>query len=626
MSRRCTEPALSVSLFPFLAVLVCAMGALILLLLIITRQVRSEAVQQANQVLATPVETSEIESYFTPKVRPARIQVPEKSAPAEIPFSEEELKQITLAPDARQYDERLDGNQKQIELLKSQADALQHSVAQQKTIQTQMASVSRLLSQQENKSRELQTQLNSLSKRKMYLDEWQAEQQIASRKTDEEMRQLQGLLQKKQQQLKAQQKIASELEGKLEIVTYDGASGIRRKPIFVECLDGKIVFQPEQVELALKDDEGFSPGNHPLGFAVRALAEYRNQKNGTQQPAYVLLVVRAQGIKEFYTSRQILGVQGITFGYELVGQDQELYFSEQDPHAKKVLEDAIARARQQPKINRRSGFQLGPGRGMSGNRQAFSKPPLPGRSSGEFTNPGSVEDGTAGKLPQRMVSRGTDYNRLSSVPSYRTPSNRTGSRRRKRNRESGSKYPKQNTELSSRSNGHASAMQGSSENTDSSSRTSAREGSPTDQLKELIEQSGTPGSPMNSPLLKSLSSRARNLKRGNQSTLISIERNVTVHIHSKYLKLGTQEAVPISGNESEIGTQKMFLYLLEQEMSRWEAAPQGFRWIPGFRFVVAPGGNQVAFRLESVAKELSLGMKTSFTIGQQSPAKNIELR
>ena len=49
-TRRVGNP---VSLFPFLAVLVCAMGALIFLLLVVTRQiraeVRAEAIRDARQ-------------------------------------------------------------------------------------------------------------------------------------------------------------------------------------------------------------------------------------------------------------------------------------------------------------------------------------------------------------------------------------------------------------------------------------------------------------------------------------------------------------------------------------------------------------------------------------------------
>ena len=51
MSRRSSGPA--VALFPFLAVLLCAMGALILLLLILTREIREDATHSA---FAVPVE------------------------------------------------------------------------------------------------------------------------------------------------------------------------------------------------------------------------------------------------------------------------------------------------------------------------------------------------------------------------------------------------------------------------------------------------------------------------------------------------------------------------------------------------------------------------------------------
>jgi hypothetical protein len=46
----------SVSLFPFLAVLVCAMGALIFLLLVVTRQIRAEA--RAVAIQEADAETS----------------------------------------------------------------------------------------------------------------------------------------------------------------------------------------------------------------------------------------------------------------------------------------------------------------------------------------------------------------------------------------------------------------------------------------------------------------------------------------------------------------------------------------------------------------------------------------
>ncbi|MBC7964399.1 MAG: hypothetical protein H7Z17_00620, partial [Fuerstia sp.] len=71
MTRR--RPQISISLFPFLAVLVCAMGALILLLLVMTRKIRHEqsggdaplAVVAAPPVAANPDRGQEIASLET---------------------------------------------------------------------------------------------------------------------------------------------------------------------------------------------------------------------------------------------------------------------------------------------------------------------------------------------------------------------------------------------------------------------------------------------------------------------------------------------------------------------------------------------------------------------------------
>ena len=62
MSRRARHQT-TVSLFPFLAVLLCAMGALLVLLVITTRQIRDDVIREAS---ARPLET--------PKPEPADIE------------------------------------------------------------------------------------------------------------------------------------------------------------------------------------------------------------------------------------------------------------------------------------------------------------------------------------------------------------------------------------------------------------------------------------------------------------------------------------------------------------------------------------------------------------------------
>lgn len=54
MSRRARQNT-SVSLFPFLAVLLCAMGALLVLLVITTRQIREDAIRVAEEKKSQPI-------------------------------------------------------------------------------------------------------------------------------------------------------------------------------------------------------------------------------------------------------------------------------------------------------------------------------------------------------------------------------------------------------------------------------------------------------------------------------------------------------------------------------------------------------------------------------------------
>src|SRR5687767_1202487 len=57
MSRRSTSH--SVSLFPFLAVLMCALGALILLLLVTAGRIRDEAVAKAHEAMQLALSVAE---------------------------------------------------------------------------------------------------------------------------------------------------------------------------------------------------------------------------------------------------------------------------------------------------------------------------------------------------------------------------------------------------------------------------------------------------------------------------------------------------------------------------------------------------------------------------------------
>ena len=69
MSRRARQNT-SVSLFPFLAVLLCAMGALIVLLVITTRQIRDDALRVAEKKRTDAVAKQEDREEVTPEKCP----------------------------------------------------------------------------------------------------------------------------------------------------------------------------------------------------------------------------------------------------------------------------------------------------------------------------------------------------------------------------------------------------------------------------------------------------------------------------------------------------------------------------------------------------------------------------
>jgi hypothetical protein len=132
------------------------------------------------------------------------------------------------------------------------------------------------------------------------------------------------------------------------VVPYDGPNATRRRPIYIECRGNAVLLQPEGVELVPEDFAGMlGPGN-PLAAALRATREYlarlaaAGDKSGEPYP---LLLVRPDGIESYYAARAALDSWGSEFGYELVGADWTLKFSEPDPQLIQLTRQVVAEAR-----------------------------------------------------------------------------------------------------------------------------------------------------------------------------------------------------------------------------------------------------------------------------------------
>ncbi|MFP6770006.1 MAG: hypothetical protein VB859_17650, partial [Planctomycetaceae bacterium] len=226
-TRRANSP---VSLFPFLAVLVCAMGALIFLLLIATRriraEVRAETFDEAQRVVAaveTPriVDPSEPESE--PELNPVPLprtviaEMPPPPAP-ELPRVDWDHLLRDLQRRRQQRHAAMENRSRSLALIttrQQQADEL----LQQLRGETQIL---------ERRRADLETRLGPLHER--------------ARTLREDLKELDLEIRQSRRRREA-------VETRFAFLPFDGVSGTHRRPIFIECHPDRIEFASEKIGL-----------------------------------------------------------------------------------------------------------------------------------------------------------------------------------------------------------------------------------------------------------------------------------------------------------------------------------------------------------------------------------------
>ncbi len=295
MRRRVTrKPAVQVSLFPFLAVLICTMGALIVLLIMVVQQARASAHAVAEAAIV------------------------EEVAPSEEALIEE---------DYQWQQEVLEGLREE---------------------KTQKIAKARLaLSHLEEHLRELKTTWKNLQARAEALS---LVEQDRGREAEDDTRQLAELrtaIAEIQNEIAAAQKELASRPKSFAIVPYEGPNGTRRRPLFIECTGQGVMLQPEGILLRAEDFNGMlGPGN-PLDAALRAKREYYARVVGAQQVGepYPLIIVRPDGVMAYVAARAAMKAWDDEFGYELVEQDVELSYPPADPNLGQELVDVVRQAR-----------------------------------------------------------------------------------------------------------------------------------------------------------------------------------------------------------------------------------------------------------------------------------------
>ncbi|HVX10394.1 MAG TPA: hypothetical protein VHC22_04400 [Pirellulales bacterium] len=314
MKRRsaANQQAAGVSLFPFLAVLLCTMGALIVVLVVIARHAQIQVAQAAKVAAAAAAE------------------------------SELGLKRSELQWRIDELTKSRDGTQK---------------ILDDKQIE---------LSHIEEHSRRIRDKLDALAAARETFDE------LASGdvKENEELKKLLAKLHVEADRTRIE---INELRNKsgpggtsYAIIPYHGPNETRRRPIYVECRKEGIILQPEGIVLTMQDfavDAG--PGN-PLAMALRTAGEYHRRKLAGAGAPYPLFLIRPDGIEMSYVGRMAIMSWGAEFGYELIGQDWPLEYPSPDPMLKLSMQQAVeeGRRRQQflvhaaPRLTRGTGGHI----------------------------------------------------------------------------------------------------------------------------------------------------------------------------------------------------------------------------------------------------------------------------
>ncbi len=301
MTGRSSTLQPTVSLFPFLAVLICTMGALIMLLVLFMEQARQAGVQSQDL-------------------------------------------------------ERLQKEHQEIQM------AIEDQTWRREVLQQQRAELLAQLSQQreqlahlEAHIRELETELEKV---RTQIEKWKTlhqHRQDTSRELDKRREELERKLAAAKAAWEEARQRAANRTARYRIVPYPGPNGTTRRPIYLECTAQGVILQPENIVLPVEDFEEPLGAGNPLDTALRTAARYYRQHSadGNEQP-YPLLIVRPDGVLAYAAARQAMVSWEEELGYELVSAELLLDYPPPDPQLAQLLEQAIREARQRQLALRRA--------------------------------------------------------------------------------------------------------------------------------------------------------------------------------------------------------------------------------------------------------------------------------
>ena len=304
--RRKKRSQLSVSLFPFLAVLICTLGVLIVMLVMAVKSADDQANQaQSDDDAEKQSQLDLVEEALALK----EIQI--RGAKSVRPDA---LDRMRLARNNRSYLED------EIRKLKREFEGVGEQLVE--------------LERQSNVAPQDVPKFSDVESN-AFLDD--LKHKLAKAKTELEEK---------------RESISDISPTTYVIVPHKGGGGTFRRPIYVECTKNAITLQPSGIRLSKSEFvPPLSPGNM-LDAALLANREYWNRYDlaGNEGNPYPLLVVRPDGAETFVLARRAMKSWDDEFGYELVDDDKTLSFGQSDPQLESELRAAIEVARRRQRM------------------------------------------------------------------------------------------------------------------------------------------------------------------------------------------------------------------------------------------------------------------------------------
>jgi len=300
---------LQVSTFPFLAVLLGAMGALILLLLVMDR--RSKIVAR-NKAIAAHA-----------------IQVAAKSKRQDHHLHDEEARRAEWERKRRELHELLGAQEKELALERNNLDAKLNGVTQDLKMEKKaLTDLEKNLLEERGRldvKSQLLTQMRLGIARSAKLDD-------ASKLEAEELARDLAQLERVLQEAKT---LKSQEQETYSLVPYRGKLGESRQPVYVECTATGLIFHPERRRLENPEFDILTFRNAVQRRGVELVREKRDPDRPSRPPLpkvtsdpYVLFLVRPDGLESYYNATTALRGFELDFGYEFIDAQWSLDFSQ----------------------------------------------------------------------------------------------------------------------------------------------------------------------------------------------------------------------------------------------------------------------------------------------------------